>query len=119
MREIIIGLLICLVVAAVSRQLLRIEHSMGINIKVTIMKMNSISKLALLLFLSISISACGGNKKAAPQDGAENVADITLPPVVEKDVAPAEATVADGETVSFDEWRKRREAQKQTLEQDQ
>lgn len=81
------------------------------------MTMNSISKLALLLFLSISISACGGKKKAASQVDDVNVADITRPPVVEKDVAPEEADVSDGETVSFDEWRKRREAQKRRLEQ--
>lgn len=92
---------------------------MSINTKTMTMKMNSISKLALLLFLSISISACGGNKKAAPQASATNVDDITLPPVIEKDSAPEEAAAVDGETVSFDEWRKRREAQKQKLEQDQ
>jgi len=73
--------------------------------------MNSISKLALLLFISVSISACGGIKKAASTDNVANTEDITRPPVVEKDTTPVETAVADGETVSFDEWRKRRQAE--------
>lgn len=77
------------------------------------MTINSISKVTLLLFLSISISACGGNKKASSQTTATDTSDITLPPVVEKDTAPVEAAVPEGETISFDEWRKRREAEKQ------
>ena len=83
------------------------------------MNMNSISKLSLLLFVSLSISACGGNKKAASSEGVANENDITRPPVVEKDTAPVETAAADGETVSFDEWRRRREAEKKKLEQDQ
>lgn len=77
------------------------------------------SKLALLIFVSISISACGGKKKASPETIAANANDITRPPVVEKDTAPVEQAAADGETVSFDEWRKRRDAEKLRLEQDQ
>ena len=79
--------------------------------------MNLISKLTLLLLLGFLISACGGKKKTSP-DGA-NVVDITRPPIVEKDTTPVEEAVAEGETVSFDEWRKRREAQRRKLEQDQ
>ena len=74
--------------------------------------MNFNSKLALLLFLCISISACGGNKKAAPKVSNANTVDITRPPVVEKDTSTTEAAPVDGEAVSFDEWRKRKEAEK-------
>ena len=87
------------------------------------MTMNSISKLALLLFVSIAISACGGNKKTtskasgANKASVANTGDITRPPVVEKDVARAETAAADGETISFDEWRKRREAEKKKQDQ--
>ena len=83
------------------------------------MNMNSISKLALLLLLSISISACGGNKKTESQVSTSKTTDITRPPVVEKELVSAEQATADGETVSFDQWRKRREAEKQKLEQAQ
>lgn len=81
--------------------------------------MNSISKLVLLLILAVSISACGLNKKkvSKAKSATENVAavsgDITRPPEVEKDLNPLEEAVADGETVSFDEWRKRRQAAQQ------
>ena len=81
------------------------------------MTMNSISKLALLLFLSISISACGGNKKTTSKARVADGVDITRPPVVEKDTSPAETVAADGEAVSFDEWRKRRDAEKKKQDQ--
>lgn len=87
--------------------------------------MNSISKLVLLLFVSISISACGGNKKSTSKGNtanpakeiAANTGDITRPPVVEKDVVTAESTSTDGGTISFDEWRKRRQAEKEKGDQ--
>lgn len=78
--------------------------------------MNSISKLALLLFLSFSISACGGNKKAASESSVVQTSDITRPPVVEKGVITADTASPEGEAVSFDEWRKRRDAQRKKLE---
>ncbi|MFT6406735.1 MAG: hypothetical protein ACJAQ6_000145 [Arenicella sp.] len=78
--------------------------------------MNSISKLALLLIVSFSISACGGNKKAASQSTVIDTGDITRPPVVEKDINTADTTSPEGETVSFDEWRKRREAERKKRE---
>jgi len=80
--------------------------------------MNSISKIALLLLLSFSISACGGKKKAVSSEVVDTN-DITRPPTVEIGSIPVDEAVAEGETVSFDEWRKRREAQKRKLEQDQ
>jgi len=80
--------------------------------------MNSISKIALLLLLSFSISACGGKKKAVSSEVVDTN-DITRPPTVEIGSTPVDEAVAEGETVSFDEWRKRREAQKRKLEQDQ
>jgi len=78
--------------------------------------MNSISKLALLLFVSFSISACGGNKKVAAEGSNAQTDDITRPPVVEKDVITADTTSPEGETVSFDEWRKRRDAERKKRE---
>jgi len=80
--------------------------------------MNSISKIALLLLLSFSISACGGKKKAVSSEVVDTN-DITRPPTVEIGSIPVDEAVAEGETVSFDEWRKRREAQKRKLEQGQ
>ena len=73
------------------------------------MNNNSISKVGLLLTLSVLLSACGGGKK---QVAAEPTNDITRPPLVEKVSAAQEEAVAEGETISFDEWRKRREAEK-------
>lgn len=74
------------------------------------MNNNSISKVGLLLTLSVLLSACGGGKKEV---AAEPASDITRPPLIEKVSAPQqEEAVAEGETISFDEWRKRREAQK-------
>ena len=73
------------------------------------MNNNSISKVGLLLTLSVLLSACGGGKK---EEAAEPTNDITRPPLVEKVSAPQEEAVAEGETISFDEWRKRREAEK-------
>ncbi len=73
------------------------------------MNNNSISKVGLLLTLSVLLSACGGGKKEV---AAEPTNDITRPPLVEKVSAPQEEAVAEGETISFDEWRKRREAEK-------
>lgn len=80
--------------------------------------MNSISKLALLLFVCFSISACGGNKKAASTSAVADAGDITRPPVVEKDLNSVDAASPEGATVSFDEWRKRREAEKKQREQE-
>jgi len=62
--------------------------------------MNSISKLALLLLVSVSISACAGFKKSNPSTAETDVEDITVPPVVEKDTTPVETVAAEGETVS-------------------
>lgn len=73
------------------------------------MNNNSISKVGLLLTLSVLLGACGGGKKEV---AAEPANDITRPPLVEKVSAPQEEAVAEGETISFDEWRKRREAEK-------
>ena len=68
---------------------------------------NSISKFSLLLIISAVLSACGGKKTVEVVQGD----DITRPPVIEKSTAPApEEQAADGEAISFDEWRKRREA---------
>jgi len=84
-----------------------------------IISMNSFNKLALLLLLSASISACGGNKKPEAQASVDTADDITRPPVIEKGTAPVEEAAAEGETVSFDEWRRRRDAAKLRQEQDQ
>lgn len=74
------------------------------------MNNNSISKVGLLLTLSVLLSACGGGKKEVVAE--EPTSDITRPPQVEKVSAPQEEAIAEGETISFDEWRKRREAEK-------
>ena len=81
------------------------------------MNINLISKSLLLLFILASISACGGKKKPAPTAKVTDTGDITRPPVIEKDFNPIEEAVAEGETVSFDEWRKRRQAEQQKQDQ--
>jgi len=58
------------------------------------MNNNSISKVGLLLTLSVLLSACGGGKKEV---AAEPTNDITRPPLVEKVSAPQEEAVAEGE----------------------
>ncbi len=67
---------------------------------------STFSKAALILLTVFLVSACGGNKKA-PVENGQPVADITRPP--ETIVGREEVQERNPEeTVSFDEWRKRR-----------
>jgi len=60
--------------------------------------MNSISKIALLLLLSFSISACGGKKKAVSSEVVDTN-DITRPPTVEIGSTPVDEAVTNGVSV--------------------
>ena len=64
--------------------------------------------MALACFI---LSACGGKRAAVDQTAAENIPDITRPPKVAKHQAPVEVEKKPDETVSYDEWKRRRDAQ--------
>lgn len=68
----------------------------------------NMKKALLISLLGLTLSACGGNKRAstAPDTG-QPTADITRPP---KTIVGREEVQERNpeETVSFDEWRKRR-----------
>ncbi len=74
---------------------------------------NRLTKLVLLMSVTMTVSACGANKKGVANSSASSggaavaTSDITLPPnTIEGRV---EAKQRDPEeTISFDEWRKRR-----------
>ena len=70
-----------------------------------------ITRLTALLMICLSIAACGGKKQAAPAE-EQPVADITRPPQMVKE-EPREV-VEEGdpdETVSYEEWQRRRQAE--------
>jgi len=76
------------------------------------MKLKTFYLLIGLLVISGSLSACGG-KRAKAEKNTEQVAtgDITQPPSVVKEVVEPEAERDGTETISYDEWRKKREIQ--------
>lgn len=73
------------------------------------MVMRRLAPLTLVLALSLTVSACGLIKKSpeANPEAKEVVADITRPPETIVGRKEVEARDPD-ETISFDEWRKRR-----------
>lgn len=66
------------------------------------------TRVAILVFTCLLFSACGGKKETISE---EPVVDITRPPQTVKDAAkPAqEEETNPDETISYDEWRRRRE----------
>ena len=70
-----------------------------------------IDTILLLLFLATALIGCGGNKKAAETEVvAKQGPDITRPPQTigtQEDRQVVEERNPD-ETISFDEWRKKR-----------
>ncbi len=66
----------------------------------------------LMLFAGMMLSACAGKKtKANSSESEQPVADITRPPqMVRAEQEVVEESDPD-ETISFDEWRKRRQAE--------
>lgn len=73
---------------------------------------NSFSKLLLCLLVAAFLSACGAKKLAPEEATTANTKDITRPPTVVKTQAPVESESNPDETISYDEWRRRREAEK-------
>ena len=73
---------------------------------------NSFSKYIVFLSIAVSVSACGSKRVAPAEAIVSNTKDITRPPIVDKSEAAADAEIKPGETVSYDEWRRRREAEK-------
>ncbi len=67
-----------------------------------------LAKWSIFALLLVGLTACGGNKK--PAEVAKDTVDITRPPqTIDGNVsqAPVQERSPD-ETISFDEWRKRR-----------
>lgn len=80
-----------------------------------IKKIVNIAPICLLIVSSLLLSACAGKSVKANADEAakvEPVGDITRPPklVTGSDRGVAEET-NPSETISYDEWRRRREAE--------
>lgn len=73
------------------------------------MTINSFKLIGAAL-LCFTMTACAGSKKVA--EPTEPVADITRPPqMVSNDPQVAVEESNPDETISYDEWRKRREAE--------
>lgn len=72
---------------------------------------NTILKVGLLALTCFTLSACGGNRKAASEADIANTSDITRPPLIAKNRLPEEAEKNPDETVSYDEWKRRRDAE--------
>lgn len=73
------------------------------------MKLNTLTLMTGLLVMTVSLSACGGKRtKTEKLDVATG--DITQPPNVSKTVKVQEPQKA-GETISYEEWLRKREAQ--------
>lgn len=71
--------------------------------------MNNILKVSLIGLTCLILSACGGNKKPAADVEIANASDITRPPAVVKDRLPVEAESDPDETISYDEWKRKRD----------
>ncbi|GAA6140077.1 hypothetical protein NBRC116583_38240 [Arenicella sp. 4NH20-0111] len=82
---------------------------MKTHTSVITMVKRSLAPLTLILAFSLTLSACGGFKKDKPAlaESKQPSVDITRPP--ETIVGRKEVEERDPEeTISFDEWRKRR-----------
>lgn len=74
-------------------------------------KKNTIMKSLILILLCIATSACGGSKKSPDTTNVVKGSDITRPPVVVKNNRAIEAEKDPEETISFDEWKRQRDAE--------
>lgn len=68
-------------------------------------------KIGLVALTCFTLSACGGKRAPVDAANAENTPDITRPPKVAKNEVPVEVEKNPDETVSYDEWKRQREAQ--------
>ena len=72
---------------------------------------NTILKVSIIGLTCFVLSACGGNRKPAEDAVAANSPDITRPPSIVKNRLPSETVKNPDETISFDEWKKKRDAE--------
>jgi len=77
---------------------------------------NWTSKLILVIALTGLVTACGGKKPAPVDVDVANTKDITRPPSITLNRAPQETETNPDETISYDEWRRRREAELKAAE---
>lgn len=74
----------------------------------------------IVIMVSVVLSACGGKNKSVAKQAEESkvttTSDITRPPAVIKEVTVEEESNPD-ETISFDEWRRRRQLEQQTSDE--
>lgn len=70
---------------------------------------NDILKASFIGLTCLVLSACGGNKKPAAEAEIANTSDITRPPAVVKGRLPVEAESDPDETISYDEWKRKRD----------
>lgn len=81
---------------------------MTLNVCDMTIKINNILKVSLIC---LALSACGGNKKPEAVVEAVNADDITRPPSVVKNRKPAESESNPEETISYEEWKRKRDAE--------
>lgn len=72
---------------------------------------NTILKVGLLAITCLTLSACGGNRKVASEADVANASDITRPPLIAKNRVPEETEKNPDETISYDEWKRRKDAE--------
>ena len=73
---------------------------------------NSFSKILVCVAVAVSVSACGSKKVAPTEAAIANSNDITRPPKIIKEQQPVETESNPNETISYDEWRRRRDAER-------
>jgi len=74
-----------------------------------------VGAIILILFASASLSACAG--RSAEPVSSESVEDITRPPQMVKAEQREVIEESDPEeTISFDEWRRQRQAELEKLD---
>lgn len=75
------------------------------------MKLKNFYLIIGLIVISSSLSACGGKRAKSEEPVAEvRGDDITRPPTVVKEVVEQEVERDAGDTISYEEWLRKREA---------
>ncbi|MEM7361360.1 MAG: hypothetical protein AAF431_19945 [Pseudomonadota bacterium] len=71
----------------------------------------TVGKLGTLIVIALSLvlSACAGKRKAEQNDDRP-VVDMTRPPELVRDISEQRVESNPEETISFEEWRKERDA---------
>lgn len=74
-------------------------------------KITNILNAGLIGLTCLIISACGSKKIPADEAEVANTSDITRPPSIVKNRKPAESESNPNETISYDDWKRRRDAE--------